>query len=359
MRSVLLSHVGAGRHDYQKKQQYSNLLRKCGSSIEKLKTPTVTEPSSLNRCDSLLDDSLLDILKASSQVLESSPLTNTGYGSSLNIDGEVECDASVVLVLDGKMLRSSVYNITSDRFPVTKCIQSLKSQNCENLMGITNPVMVRDSRCKSEGSCSEVELISPRAQAFYKKYRNHISPADPISDTVGITILDSQGNVAMGTSSGGNMFKQPGRLGCAAVVGAGVFSKRNERYIVTMMCSGNGEDIIAMDLARSCCTHILNSLGDELDPQVCYDSLGNAVEESARDILLKAKITSSQTGLYVGCYGLVLNRKSGETTVVYAHSTETFVFRYETSDKEGRKGKTIFSRLGKRVGSLKRGVLSV
>lgn len=349
MKNVILSHVGAGRHDHQRKQQYCSLLRKCSSHIESLTTSTSTKPFALDRYDPLLQ-----LLKASSQFLESSPLTNTGYGSSLNIDGEVECDGSVLLMVDGKLLRSSLYGI-SERFPVTKCIESLKRQYIESGLGITNPVIVKDSPC--EGSSSD--LISPKSQAFYTRYRHHLSPPDPVSDTVGITILDPQGNVAIGSSSGGNMFKKPGRIGCAAIVGAGLFSKRNENYIVTMMCSGNGEDIISMDLARSCCTRIISSLKDELDPHVCYTSLGKAIEESAEEVLLKARISHSETGLYVGCCGLVSNRKNGETIVVYAHSTETFVFRYETIDNDKRKGKTIFSRLDKRVGSLKKGILSI
>ena len=60
--------------------------------------------------------SALDAVTSATIVLEDSPLTNAGYGSNLNYNGEVECDASV---MDGTSLHcGSVGAITGIKNPV-------------------------------------------------------------------------------------------------------------------------------------------------------------------------------------------------------------------------------------------------
>lgn len=60
-------------------------------------------------------------------------------------------------------------------------------------------------------------------------------------DTVGVVVLDSLGNVAVGVSTGGISLKPSGRIGGASVPGSGFWAIKNER----------SDD---NDLSIACCT---------------------------------------------------------------------------------------------------------
>lgn len=55
-----------------------------------------------------------------------------------------------------------------------------------------------------------------------------ISAAQAVTDTIGVLIQDRHQNIAMGVSSGGNLMKPDGRVGCACVSGAGSYTMRSE-----------------------------------------------------------------------------------------------------------------------------------
>lgn len=69
---VLLIHIGAGNHGSLRKQQYRKLIQQA---------------------------LLLGLAMAALEILERLEFTNTGYGSSLNLNGAVECDASFIMSL--------------------------------------------------------------------------------------------------------------------------------------------------------------------------------------------------------------------------------------------------------------------
>ena len=49
---------------------------------------------------------------------------------------------------------------------------------------------------------------------------------DSVTDTVGVVVMDSTGNVASTVSSGGIALKQPGRVGQASCFGCGCWAQR-------------------------------------------------------------------------------------------------------------------------------------
>ncbi|CCJ30522.1 unnamed protein product [Pneumocystis jirovecii] len=113
---------------------------------------------------------------------------------------------------------------------------------------------------------SEVDpetLISPKSRALWEKWKKELDVAkvlniESISDTVGAIVVDNNGILAAGSSSGGIAMKYPGRLGLAAVPIAGTWVEMNEDGTgVAVICSGSGEQIIATGLARKCCERIL------------------------------------------------------------------------------------------------------
>jgi beta-aspartyl-peptidase (threonine type) len=70
--------------------------------------------------------------------------------------------------------------------------------------------------------------------------------------TVGVVVLDKNGNLAAGTSSGGVYPKLPGRVGDSAIIGCGAYC--NSTCGVSV--SGEGEKILQVQLARNAADRI-------------------------------------------------------------------------------------------------------
>ncbi|HRD47211.1 MAG TPA: isoaspartyl peptidase/L-asparaginase, partial [Caulobacter sp.] len=68
--------------------------------------------------------------------------------------------------------------------------------------------------------------------------------------TVGVVALDSRGDLAAGTSTGGMTAKRWGRVGDAPVIGAGTYAS-NQSCAVS--ATGSGEYFIRLTVAREVC----------------------------------------------------------------------------------------------------------
>jgi L-asparaginase / beta-aspartyl-peptidase len=66
-------------------------------------------------------------------------------------------------------------------------------------------------------------------------------------DTVGAVALDSSGNVAAATSTGGTLNKAPGRLGDSSLIGCGCYADNQSAAVST---TGWGEPIMKLVLAK-------------------------------------------------------------------------------------------------------------
>ncbi len=89
---------------------------------------------------------------------------------------------------------------------------------------------------------------------------------------LGAIAVDANGHISAGCSSGGIMLKHAGRIGQAAVFGAGCWAEEKEDFAVAASLSGCGESIIRTQLARVCCEHLLESR-DEEDMETSAETL--------------------------------------------------------------------------------------
>lgn len=82
-----------------------------------------------------------------------------------------------------------------------------------------------------------------------------------VADTVGAVCVDAQGRVSAGVSSGGIALKVDGRVGEAAVYGAGCWAQDGDpetgRPAVAVSVTGVGERVMAALLARTCAAALL------------------------------------------------------------------------------------------------------
>lgn len=117
--------------------------------------------------------------------------------------------------------------------------------------------------------------------------------ADDVSDTVGAIAVDSFGNIAAGSSSGGIGMKHPGRVGPAALLGIGTAvipadPSDSEKAQVATVTSGTGEHIATTMAANTCALRIYYS------QRKCPDGL---FEEVTEDEALKGSIVTDFLGI--------------------------------------------------------------
>ncbi|XP_034946315.1 threonine aspartase 1-like [Chelonus insularis] len=238
-------HVGAGQHSDSLKKKYQKLCREaCKSGIEKLKN----------------GGSSLDAVVEATVVLEDSALTNAGFGSNLTLDGDVECDASV---MDGsKLLFGAVGAVSGIKNPVTLAKRLCEHQSNRISYGRVPPSILVGSGAQvwanemGVATLPAEELISNKARKIYHHYKRKLEGKEVVQipkrrmDTVGAVAVDAFGNIASACSSGGIILKYPGRVGQAGVWGCGVWA-HNGRCSVGASTSGCGEHLIRTTLART------------------------------------------------------------------------------------------------------------
>ena len=83
-------------------------------------------------------------------------------------------------------------------------------------------------------------------QAAVKENQPQANPEKHFG-TVGAVALDSHGNLAAGTSTGGTTNKRCGRIGDSPIIGAGTYA---ENESVAVSCTGTGEYFIRWTVAH-------------------------------------------------------------------------------------------------------------
>ncbi|KAK7902149.1 hypothetical protein WMY93_018918 [Mugilogobius chulae] len=164
--------------------------------------------------------SALDAVEAAVRSLEDNNVFNAGHGAVLNSEGEVELDA---IIMDGKTLGSGA-------------VSSVKN--------IANPVSL--ARAVMEKT-DHVMLTSRGANLFAESIVREDFNAKWAHDTVGAVAVDSDGNVACATSTGGIRNKMVGRVGDSPVIGCGGYA---DNFSGAVSCTGHGESILKVTLAR-------------------------------------------------------------------------------------------------------------
>lgn len=185
----------------------------------------------------------LSAVEGAVRQLEDSPLFNAGKGSVFTATETHEMDASI---MDGKTLQAGAVSLIS---------------------GIKNPVsLAREVMDKTEhvflaGSgamefAKEIGYKTEPSSYFYDEFRHnqwleikdtdsfqldHSTQKDSKFGTVGAVALDTEGNIAAATSTGGMTNKKFGRVGDSPMIGAGNYAN-NETCAVS--CTGSGEYFI-------------------------------------------------------------------------------------------------------------------
>src|SRR5882672_4821153 len=257
--------------------------------------------------------SALDAIEAAIMVLEDDPVFDAGYGSHLNMDGRVECDA---IVMNGATLRSgAAATLQRVKNPIQLARKILES--CPHMMLVAEGA---ERFAKEHGIilCKPEELVSEAEQEAWMKCKEDKHAAEHHrgheQGTVGAVAIDRDGRLFAATSTGGTCCKLPGRVGDSPLIGCGCYADSEAGGV---SCTGYGEAIMKIVMAKTAVDLLRYPPRELATPK-------EAAEHAAQESVLLLKERGRGTG------GLILLDRDG--TPAFAFNTPRMAYGYVAAD---------------------------
>lgn len=209
-------------------------------------------------------DSGADVIVAVINIMEDSPLFNSGKGAVFTYNGKIKLDASI---MNGRTLDAgSVSNVQRIKNPITAAKMVMDSSKyimfsgagAESFARKNGLTMVDPSYFYTQHQYIRWKGLKDSTAAKYIHYVDSMMSLQPVSadlgntennyGTVGCAVLDKYGNLYAGTSTGGLMNKKYNRIGDSPVIGAGTYANNKT---CSISCTGTGEDFIKTVAAKT------------------------------------------------------------------------------------------------------------
>jgi beta-aspartyl-peptidase (threonine type) len=263
--------------------------------------------------------SALDAIEAAIKVLEDDPVFDAGFGSHLNLDGQVECDA---IVMDGRTLRAgAACTLHRVKNPIVLARKIL--EHCPHMM-LAGEGAERFATANGLALCDPAELLSEAEREAWGKCRldRHAAAHHRGHDqgTVGAVAIDKAGNLIAATSTGGTCCKLPGRVGDSPLIGCGCYADLEAGGV---SCTGYGEAIMKIVMAKTA-VELLRKSGtceDQAGKVPCETSTAGLAARETVNLLGKR---THSTG------GLILLDRQGNPG--FAFNTPRMAYGYVARD---------------------------
>ncbi|WP_135211706.1 isoaspartyl peptidase/L-asparaginase family protein [Vitreimonas flagellata] len=211
--------------------------------------------------------SSLDAVEAVIQEMEDDPLFNAGRGAVFTAEGRNELDASI---MDGRTRAAgAVAGLTRTRHPISAARAVMEDSPHVMLIGEGAEAFARTQNLEqvdpsfffTERRWQQLEQnlqlnnlpIPQRPTGAPQREARATWPDDHQFGTVGVVALDTRGDIAAGTSTGGTTGKRWGRVGDAPIIGAGTYAQNN---VCGVSATGTGEFFIRIGVARDICARM-------------------------------------------------------------------------------------------------------
>lgn len=259
----------------------------------------------------------VDAVQAAVLPLENNPLFNAGYGAVFGANGTHELDASI---MDGRDRNAgAVAGVMRVRNPILAARAVMdKSEHvmfagagADAFAEMHGLEMVENAYFDTERRLTDLQrLLESRIATPIASRR---TPADRFG-TVGAVAIDSQGNLAAATSTGGMTAKAPGRIGDGPLVGAATYA---ENGVCAVSATGHGEYFIRVGVAKTICDRVKFT--------------GETVGEAARVALGEVAALGGDGGVIVidgqGNVDFVFNSAGMYRGEISARGATTAIFR--------------------------------
>lgn len=228
----------------------------------------------------------LEAVQKTINVMENSPLFNSGKGAVLNADGVAELDASI---MEGKTRNAgAISGVQHIKNPINLALKVMEESDhvmlsasgaeefakLHELEFVDNAYFITERRKKAlESSKAREQGVS--SNEFYLSNEKY--------GTVGCAALDKEGNLAAGTSTGGMTNKKFGRIGDSPIIGAGTYANNKTCAI---SATGHGEYFI-----RGVVAHDISAM---------MEYQGISLEKAAQRVIQKKLTDMGGTGGIIG-----------------------------------------------------------
>ena len=222
---------------------------------------------------------------------ENNPLFNAGKGATCTAEGTFELDASI---MEGKDLSAgAVAGVKTIKNPINAAY-AVKTKTSHVFLSGSGA----DAFAAEQGleQVDNLYFATPKTLEWIEKLKQESKK----NGTVGCVVLDKQGNLTAGTSTGGMFKKKWGRIGDSPVIGAGTYADNNS---CAVSCTGHGEYFIHHAVAFNLCAR--------------YKYLKESVEQAADYIIHTELNTKAGNG------GLIAVDKEGNIAMPF-NSTGMF-----------------------------------
>jgi beta-aspartyl-peptidase (threonine type) len=223
----------------------------------------------------LLDGgSALDAVETAVRILEDCPELDAGRGSHPNTLGEIEMDA---LIMDGASLNlGAIAAVQRIRHPISLARQIMENGGHNFLVG-TGAELFADNI--GFPRCETTDLLFQGPESAKQL-------ATQEGDTVGAVALDSNGNLAVATSTGGVRNQLPGRLGDSPLVGSGGYA---DNRTAATGATGVGEDLMKVVISKQVCDFVAAGMYAQEACDAAINLLENRVNGKGGLITIDAK----------------------------------------------------------------------
>ncbi len=217
-----------------------------------------------------------DAVQAVIHIMEDSPLFNAGKGAVFTNAGTIELDAAV---MDGATLKAGVVSgVRHIKNPIDAALAVMSNsphvllygEGAEEFAKSQGITMVDSTYFFTQKRFDQLKKAQERerdGQGF-----NNTQHPDFKFGTVGAVALDQNGNIFVGTSTGGMTNKRFGRIGDSPIIGAGTYANNNT---CGLSATGHGEFFM-----RAVVTHDISAL---------MEYKGLSIQEAA-DVVIHEKL---------------------------------------------------------------------
>lgn len=236
--------------------------------------------------------------------LENDPQFNAGKGAVFNAVGKHELDASI---MNGKTLQcGAVAGVSTIKNPIMAArrvmtdtrhvlLAAAGAEAFADSLG-SEIQRVENSYFTTPKRAKQLERMKKKKAAKGSSSRTeYSSPKTDYMGTVGCVALDSHGNLAAGTSTGGLSNKKFGRVGDSPIVGAGTYA---DNRTCAVSGTGIGEQYIRNAVAYNIAAQMQyakSTLADALK-----DNLENRLDDNDGGLIAVDKDGNIATGTNTG-----------------------------------------------------------